>query len=340
MIDSGCTLDVVGQETAEQLNLQYKPVDSSSYNIKDAGGNPVRIVGLAENVEAKIKEWTDPKPLPLLISDTLAGTDILVSWLTAMNWGFLQFPASATSGSVYKCTGVELREENALFLQNLPAMRTYSPVDPKDTDWNTKMLQKGRQIRDDLLSDYPLAFKQEGDTQTHADVEPVKISVDEGARPVNRTWCKELPPGLEKESQELVDSLLEDGTIIRVDEPTQWCAPARFVRKANGSPRLVINYQGLNASGDRVGYPFSSAEEIHHRVREGTIIFVALDLCNSYFQIPVEQESIHLLTFILPMGKFAMTRCGQGHKDSSDQLNIKTRELLSGVDRGSKIIDD
>ena len=35
-----------------------------------------------------------------------------------------------------------------------------------------------------------------------------------------------------------------------------------------------------------------------------------------------------------------MTRCGQGHKDSGDQLNIKTRELLAGVDRGSKIIDD
>ena len=67
---------------------------------------------------------------------------------------------------------------------------------------------------------------------------------------------------------------------------------------------------------------------------------MSLDISNSYFQIPVKPECVPLLTFILPMGKFAMTRCGQGHKDAGDQLNVRTRELLAGVDRSSKIIDD
>ena len=35
-----------------------------------------------------------------------------------------------------------------------------------------------------------------------------------------------------------------------------------------------------------------------------------------------------------------MTRCNQDHHDAGDQLNVNTRELLTGVDRAAKIIDD
>ena len=63
--------------------------------------------------------------------------------------------------------------------------------------------------------------------------------------------------------------------------------------------RLVINFKGLNAAGSRIRYPFSSAEEIHRKVGDGTAIFVALDLANSYFQIRVKEECIPLLTIIL-----------------------------------------
>ena len=125
-----------------------------------------------------------------------------------------------------------------------------------------------------------------------------------------------------------------------MDKPTSWWSPARFVPKANGAPKLVINFKGLNAVGSRIWYPFLSAEEIHHKVHNGTAIFVALDLVNSYFQIRVKEECIPLLTFILQQCKFSMTTCDQGHHDVMDQLNVKTCQFLAGVDQAKKIIDD
>ena len=35
-----------------------------------------------------------------------------------------------------------------------------------------------------------------------------------------------------------------------------------------------------------------------------------------------------------------MTRSGQGHHDTGDQLNLNICELLAGVDRAAKIIND
>ena len=81
-----------------------------------------------------------------------------------MRWGFLNFPSSVVStesshdGTVFKGMGQEpvvLREENASFLADLPAMRSYAPVDPTDKMWNSKMVLAGKKIRDDLLEDYP-----------------------------------------------------------------------------------------------------------------------------------------------------------------------------------------
>ena len=75
------------------------------------------------------------------------------------------------------------------------------------------MVAAGRQIRDNLIQDYPLGFRRKGDTDTFADIEPVEITVDPGAKPINLTYCKELPPGLESKCDDLIESLLQTGLL-------------------------------------------------------------------------------------------------------------------------------
>ena len=76
--------------------------------------------------------------------------------------------------------------------------------------------------------------------------------------------------------------------------------------KSDGSPWLVINYKGLNAQSARVGYPFASSKDIHLDINNNTFIFIQMDLVNAYFQLHVAKESIHMLVFMCPWGKFAM----------------------------------
>ena len=88
------------------------------------------------------------------------------------------------------------------------------------------------------------------------------------------------------------------GKIERWDKPT-----ARFVRKSNGSPFLVVNNQGLNAAGQRLAYPFTSANEVYSMIDKAAEQFMFFDLTDVYFQIKVAEEFQHLLEFTAPLGK-------------------------------------
>ena len=103
---------------------------------------------------------------------------------------------------------------------------------------------------------------------------------------------------------------------------------------------MVINFKGLNSQGTRIGYPFSSVQEIHSQVKNDTKFFIVLDLINSYFQLCIAEESQHLLSFICPFGKFVMCPIPQGWLCAGDHLNIETHVILNGIDRAAKIIDD
>ena len=52
------------------------------------------------------------------------------------------------------------------------------------------------------------------------------------------------------------------------------------LQPANDDPRLVINYKVLNVASSYNGYPFSSLEEIYHKVKDKTTILITLDLAN------------------------------------------------------------
>ena len=82
LVDSGCTINVLNSKLATKMNLYVESVEPSEYDIQDAGGKQVKIVGRADNIDAQLAGWSDSKPLPLLVSDTLTGGDILVSWET------------------------------------------------------------------------------------------------------------------------------------------------------------------------------------------------------------------------------------------------------------------
>ena len=99
----------------------------------------------------------------------------------------------------------------------------------------------------------------------------MKIAVNEGARPVKVSTSNKMPAGMYQECHTLIDRLLAQGKIKHYNGPMDWCAPARFVRKSNGSPHFVENYQRLNVAGQRLAYPFTTAREVHSMLlRTGT----------------------------------------------------------------------
>ena len=158
-----------------------------------------------------------------------------------------------------------------------------------------------------------------GDSTNFADVTPVKISLNLGAKPVCKTTCPRVPAGLEESSKALILKLIEEGVIRRWDKPSNW---------------------GLNSHSERVGYPFSSSKDFHLDIQNKTYVFVSVDLIQAYFQLKVAEESVPLLVFLCPWGKMAMNKLPMGWTGSGDYLHITTRCLLAGLDRSVNIFND
>ena len=58
--------------------------------------------------------------------------------------------------------------------------------------------------------------------------------------------CRRIPPALQKTVKTELDTLVERGVLIPVDEPTKWVSQMAVVLKPSGKLRLCIDPQPLN----------------------------------------------------------------------------------------------
>ena len=83
--------------------------------------------------------------------------------------------------------------------------------------------------------------------------------------------------------------------------------------------RLVTDYTKLNSYVDRPVHPFPSVLDILQSIPSEAKFFAKFDAVNGYFQIPLDEESSMLTTFILPSGRYRYLRIPQGLNASSDE---------------------
>ena len=171
-------------------------------------------------------------------------------------------------------------------------------------------------------------------------MDPVHITVKEGAKPVRRMTARPLDLSIRQDAEKYISDLLKSGVIEECKKPTDWTAPSMFIRKASGGVRLVTDFRQLNKSVQRIGWPFPSSEAIRKSILPDSKCYFTLDCFQGYHQIPVREEDQDLLAFITPFGKYKYKRLPMGYSDSSDQFLMATDPIVAGVDRVDKSIDD
>jgi len=175
---------------------------------------------------------------------------------------------------------------------------------------------------------------------------PMKIVLkdEEQVKPLKILTSRQVPVHMAEMADKLVEELVRTKVLVFEKEPTDWISPAHFVPKPCGKKvRLVTDYRRLNQVVDRPVHPFPSANDLIRKIHPDSKIFCKLDAIHGYFQIPLDEESSKLTTFLLPSGRYRYTRAPMGLKSSSDEFCQRTDEAFIGLtwhEWFMKIVDD
>ena len=177
----------------------------------------------------------------------------------------------------------------------------------------------------DYRAEYPDLFHGLGKMEG-----PYKIALKDDAKPftINVTRRVALPL-MDKTKKEL--RRMEDaGLIVRVEQPTDWCAPMVVVPKKD-DVRMCVDLTKLNESVRRERHEMPSVEYTLGQLSDARI-FSKLDANSGFWQVPLADESALLTTFITPFGRFCFKRLPFGISSAPEHFQRRMSAILEGID--------
>ena len=110
-----------------------------------------------------------------------------------------------------------------------------------------------------------------------------------------------------------------------------------FVPKPNGKVCSVVDLDHLNKFVERPTHPFPTPRDIIAQIPNTAKHFAVFDALHGYWQIPLDEESKSLTTFITEFGRYWYRRAPMGLTSSGDEFCARTDKALAGV---HKLVDD
>ena len=171
---------------------------------------------------------------------------------------------------------------------------------------------------------------------------PMDIVVKDGTTQ-SRRWYTPIPVpyNWKKAVKAILDQNVRLGTYEKVPQgdTTEECARMVCTPKANGKPRITVDFQQLNKR---------TAREIHHtpspinlvsQIPAGKLKTV-LDAWNGYHSLELTQEGRAATTFITEWGRYRYCRGPQGYHGTGDAYTRRFDDITADEQRYVRCIDD
>ena len=165
------------------------------------------------------------------------------------------------------------------------------------------------------------------------------IQLEENAKPYSLSVPRRIAIPLTKAVKRELNRMEKLGVISRVRQPTKWCAGMVVVRKGNGNVRICVNLTHLNKSVLRERHPLPAVEQSLAQLA-GAQVFSTLDANSGFWQIPLDEESALLTTFITPFGRYCFHRLQFGITSAPEHFQRRMSEILADLDGVVCMIDD
>lgn len=168
---------------------------------------------------------------------------------------------------------------------------------------------------------------------------PVQIQLKDGATPHCVHSARKVPlPLMDKVKAEL-ERMVENDIIRPVTEPTEWCAAMVPVPKKSGAIRICVDLKKLNKAVRREHFTLPVLSDIAPKLA-GSRYFTKLDAASGFWQIPLDEKSQLLTTFMTPYGRYAFKRVPFGITSAPEIFQRKIMEVVTGLDGVETIMDD
>ena len=151
--------------------------------------------------------------------------------------------------------------------------------------------------------------------------------------------CRKVPialqPRLKAELQRM-----EDLEIIKpVTEPTDWVSSLAIAHKPNGGLRICLDPRNLNKAIRRNHHQMPTTDEIFSKMA-GAKYFTKMDASNAYWQIPLDDESLRLLTFNTPFGRYRYLHMPYGIHSASEICQSHIASIIENIPGTANCQDD
>lgn len=129
------------------------------------------------------------------------------------------------------------------------------------------------------------------------------------------------------------------GVILKVKDPTPWCAGMVVVPKKTGAVRICVDLKPLNESMLREVHPIPRVDEALAQLT-GVTIFSKLDANSRFWQIPLSPESHPLTLFITPFGRYHFNKLPFSISSAPELFQRRMNAILEGLEGVTCLIDN
>ena len=161
--------------------------------------------------------------------------------------------------------------------------------------------------------------------------EPVTIKLKTGVEPSCLTTARRVPFPLMDDVKAELDRMVTSEVIRVVTEPTDWCSAMVPVVKKNGTVRIYVDLRKkLNIAVRREHVMLPSLDDIAPKLAHSKV-FSTFDAASGFGQIPLDENSQLMTTFITPFGRYAFRRLPFGISSAPEIFQRKMSSLLEGL---------
>ena len=173
---------------------------------------------------------------------------------------------------------------------------------------------------------------------------PVHIDLRDDAVPCRHYRARTIPvPVAWRTAVEAqLASMVTKGVIekVPVSESFTWCHLMVVVpKKSSAESRITVDLTGLNKYVQRLAYPTRVPSEVIANIPIGMRYFTTLDSRHGYWQVPLDEESSKLTTFITPWGAYRFRRNVMGLISAGDEHNRRGDKVLAGIGNVRKVVE-